>query len=305
MAVRKRYYHIDGPEAGLTPSQLKRSSRATKRDYMVAWFTTYYEDPANQTPYNGREGGYQYIHGGPYNAHEELFEEFGNLADEALIAEAAEEVENEDGILDWAPSSQHQDMRDAADEAMLDRDDDPDDYVPGDGVRPSLDERLASIERAIRSGTKPSFGLPEERAFRADVLDRIAGLEAELAKLKPAHGRMGHNGPPGEIETPTDLIREVKEATTQIKEELAKPEPEAGNVLTATKALTAVLGWVGSKLNNFVDAAVKSAGDATGKLLAPFLMVGAVGLWGSITSLISTIAEKAAGWLELVTFFPF
>lgn len=41
-------------------------------DAMVNWFFERYEDPANGVPYDGREGGYQYVAGGPYDAEEEL-----------------------------------------------------------------------------------------------------------------------------------------------------------------------------------------------------------------------------------------
>ena len=295
---RVRYYSPDDFDVGLTPSQLKRMGRAKQVEYMEHWFRYYFEDPSHETPRD--EGDFVYIWGGPYDAREQLYEEFGNLVSDERINEVAEELER-GGTLHWAPTHNHPDQVDGRD-----RDDDPEDYVPGDAIRPPpIEDRLASLERAIQLGARPSFGLPEERRLRDDVLGRITSLEAELAKLKPEHGGVGHNGPPGEIETPNDLIREVKEATAQIKEELVKPEPEAKHVLTASKALTAVVGWIGTKLNNFVDATVKSAGDATGKVLGPFLLVGALGLWGQITSLITTIAEKATGWLELVIFLPF
>jgi hypothetical protein len=39
---------------------------------MVKWFFENFEDPAEETPFESAEGGYQYIWGGPYNANEEL-----------------------------------------------------------------------------------------------------------------------------------------------------------------------------------------------------------------------------------------
>lgn len=35
---------------------------------MVSWFQERYKDPANGVPFNSAEGGYQYVHGGPYDA---------------------------------------------------------------------------------------------------------------------------------------------------------------------------------------------------------------------------------------------
>ena len=35
---------------------------------MKEWFWENFEDPANETPYESREGGYQWIWGGPFDA---------------------------------------------------------------------------------------------------------------------------------------------------------------------------------------------------------------------------------------------
>ena len=39
-----------------------------QKGVMKQWFFTLFEDPAQETLHDGREGGYQYIHGGPYDA---------------------------------------------------------------------------------------------------------------------------------------------------------------------------------------------------------------------------------------------
>ena len=46
---------------------------------MVDWFAANYEDPAQSTPYDSSEGGYQYIWGGPYDAEEEIWGAFPML----------------------------------------------------------------------------------------------------------------------------------------------------------------------------------------------------------------------------------
>jgi hypothetical protein len=75
---RRRYYSDDDIERGVTPSDLKRMGRDRQKEYMRHWFHQNFEDPANETPCNSREGGYLYIWGGPYSAHEQLFDEFGS-----------------------------------------------------------------------------------------------------------------------------------------------------------------------------------------------------------------------------------
>ena len=66
-------------------------------DAMVSWFHERYDDPANGVPYDGREGGYQYVGGGPYSAEDELREKFddGRPRTERLIKAAVSRIENE------------------------------------------------------------------------------------------------------------------------------------------------------------------------------------------------------------------
>ncbi|MFF6884622.1 hypothetical protein ACFY9F_15730 [Streptomyces sp. NPDC012421] len=63
-------------------------------DQMVDWFRENYEDPAQSVPYDGREGGYQYTGGGPFDARDVLAEKF-ETADERDIDEAVRILEEE------------------------------------------------------------------------------------------------------------------------------------------------------------------------------------------------------------------
>lgn len=73
-----------------------------QRTAMREWFLARYCDPAYETPYDGREGGYQYIHGGPFNPYEVLRERFDKLVDVDLIEELADEFVAKVGT-EWAP----------------------------------------------------------------------------------------------------------------------------------------------------------------------------------------------------------
>lgn len=78
---------------------------ASEEDQLVAmraWFLSRYCDPANSTPYNGREGGYQFVHGGPYDPEEELCDRFGSIVDENRIRLVIDEMYEMVGE-DWAP----------------------------------------------------------------------------------------------------------------------------------------------------------------------------------------------------------
>ncbi|MFM0489656.1 hypothetical protein [Paraburkholderia graminis] len=95
------HFDVDGP---FEPDGDWLTS-APREEQIIAirgWFTERYCDPANETPYNGQEGGYQFIHGGPFSPEEELGNCFGGVVPDDLIREVVEELEAEVGE-DWAP----------------------------------------------------------------------------------------------------------------------------------------------------------------------------------------------------------
>lgn len=75
------------------------AEREARVEAMVKWFFAHYEDPANQTPVS--EGEYIYIWGGPYDAREQIGDNFTD-EDEDLIEAAVSRVER-DGTINWAP----------------------------------------------------------------------------------------------------------------------------------------------------------------------------------------------------------
>jgi hypothetical protein len=86
------------------PPDLREKSRSKVVELMVEWFLENFEDPAENTPWDGETGGYIYIWGGPYDAREELEEAFGDAATEQALEKATNEIE--DKGYDWAPSDQ-------------------------------------------------------------------------------------------------------------------------------------------------------------------------------------------------------
>jgi hypothetical protein len=71
---------------------------------MAEWFGARFWDPANETPYISSEGGYIWVHGGPYDAREQLGNRFGGTVSDDVIERTAELLES-GGIFDWAPTS--------------------------------------------------------------------------------------------------------------------------------------------------------------------------------------------------------
>lgn len=120
-------------------------SSASEEDQMTAmrdWFGDRYCDPAHETPYNGREGGYLFINGGPYSPSEELNERFGECIPQELIDEVSAEFENELGD-EWAP-------------IRYQRDDDYDDYFSIEIVgrtepKSNLVTRIYSLDETLTS----------------------------------------------------------------------------------------------------------------------------------------------------------
>jgi hypothetical protein len=74
--------------------------REEKIAEMKAWFLSNYEDPADNCPYETKEGGYQYIWGGPYDAREELDDEFSGVVSDSIIEEVVGDLESE--CLEWS-----------------------------------------------------------------------------------------------------------------------------------------------------------------------------------------------------------
>ena len=122
--------------------------RENRIQEMVDWFFENYQDPANSLPYESAEGGYIWIDGGPYDASEQIGDNFSG-EDQALIDAAVERVQS-DGLFDWAriPGTETYD-----DESV-----EPEDAPPvlGDGLvldggvadPPSLDDILAAVPPA-------------------------------------------------------------------------------------------------------------------------------------------------------------
>lgn len=79
----------------------KEEKRKNHINEMKEWFLERYEDPAENCPYESKEGGYFYLHGGPYNAEEVLSTEFSDRYFDDEIQEAAEELETEHSVYDW------------------------------------------------------------------------------------------------------------------------------------------------------------------------------------------------------------
>ena len=85
----------------LTPDELGASDEETQLQVMEAWFRARFEDPAESTPYDSGEGGYQYIWGGPYEANDVIQEEFSGIVEFNVMRKLIEKLNSENW--EWAP----------------------------------------------------------------------------------------------------------------------------------------------------------------------------------------------------------
>lgn len=226
----------DGSQFGVSRTAFRRMRKAEKLELMISWFHQNYEDPAQSTPYESAEGGYQWIWGGPYDASEQLYNKFGDIVSEKLIEEAAAEIER-DGLLDWAPVHTSDDYEDA----------EPQDEPT------SLDIFLDE--------PGPRYGTPQDREARARARAALDQLRPALDRPRPIG--IGHNRPPEEEEEP-DEIKELRRAIPELSAELAKTTPSISSVKRwATPLRNAVIissKWAWKKIDKGVDAAATAAG---------------------------------------------
>jgi hypothetical protein len=74
-------------------SKVKNLTKEDQIELMRRWFDDRYTWP-NELPHDSREGGYQWIWGGPYDAKDTLESEFGGVASDNSIKELVSELED-------------------------------------------------------------------------------------------------------------------------------------------------------------------------------------------------------------------
>lgn len=87
----------------VTASALEKADPEKQKHVMKRWFFQNYEDPVHSCPHDSAEGGYQFVYGGPFDAHEELDGMFGAIVSDEVINDLVDELENE--CVDWSRNS--------------------------------------------------------------------------------------------------------------------------------------------------------------------------------------------------------
>jgi len=90
---KNEYSHPDYTNP-VSIDKLKDGGAEFQVEIMRDWFTSIFETPAQHTPYESSEDGYIYIWGGPYDAREEIEEEFADIVSEDAIDHLVLELES-------------------------------------------------------------------------------------------------------------------------------------------------------------------------------------------------------------------
>lgn len=104
-------------ESSFTLEELRNADRETQKEVIRTWFFANYEDPAERTPYESREGGYIYIWGGPYDAYEEISRVFEEYLPDDVIQELVDELEQ--NCLVWTSAPRDNDYDDYYSSVLL------------------------------------------------------------------------------------------------------------------------------------------------------------------------------------------
>ena len=224
----------------IPPDDFSGLSLEAAVEQITDWFFVNFEDPANSTPYESAEGGYQYIWGGPYDARDIIENIFADTASDELITAAIAAVEQEG--YEWAPH----------DRRIQPPDDEPPDIVDRDALHAEMLRRIAELERALDEASTPGIGhnRPPEAIdeIPLDPYDQ-QDIRRSLAILKEQ--------PPAPSETAIPAL-----------------EAEAGKLDSYGKR---ILTWFAERADDFATEAVKEAGKEFGKWGARVTMWKAIG----------------------------
>ena len=238
---------------------------------MLQWFYCNFEDPAQSTPYESREGGYQFIWGGPYEASDELQARFYGLVSYETIEIAVKET---DAISwQWVPHSNR--------------------------IRPE-DQIFHESEMTVP-------GVPAQDYFDSVVRPRLHDIEDSLARLNDSPPQIGHNRPPDAIyDSPVSeaVLSQLRQTVHETSVEGSSESPDSFR-LTETARLfksisNQVLGWLAGKAEVVAHEMAKSFGSFTGKLLAAGIPVTLAELHFELSTRLSAAADAVYDWIILL-----
>ena len=82
-------------------NNLSEMNPEEQSEFMREWFLSNYQDPVHSLPHDSGDGGYVWLDGGPFDAHDVLNEQFGEVVHYEVINSLAESLEEE--CTQWTP----------------------------------------------------------------------------------------------------------------------------------------------------------------------------------------------------------
>ncbi|MCA3425506.1 MAG: hypothetical protein INF34_02285 [Roseomonas sp.] len=136
----------------------------------------------------------------------------------------------------------------------------------------------------------PRFQPPE--TAQEVILARLEDVEKALAKLRPAHGGIGHNNPPDGPLTPEEHI-EASTAIAELREEASAARPDTSRVQRARQVLAkvaeAVGRWLRKRAEIVIDEFLKELAKKAALPTVAFGAVYAFDGWQKLMALLDAI----------------
>lgn len=163
-----RHYDLPFDRQSISREDLRVADPDLQIDIMREWFFQHYRNPVHECPYNGREGGFLYINGGPYDAEDELVNEFIETVGDDEISKLVEELEAE--CSEWSGVSKPEDY---------------DDYLlafigTSENAYASLEASVQNLRDLLSVNHNPRL---ETTLFQMLYVNSITALEAFLSEF--------------------------------------------------------------------------------------------------------------------------
>ncbi|MEX5748921.1 hypothetical protein [Massilia sp. X63] len=107
-------YRNESTKIEIDDHWLKSAPPHLQKQAMQEWFLSRYCDPAIETPYMSSEGGYIFVHGGPYDPDEVIQDRFHNSVPYRVMKSLINDLIDKTGS-EWAPRDWEDDYFDALD----------------------------------------------------------------------------------------------------------------------------------------------------------------------------------------------
>lgn len=229
------------------------------------WFLQNFENPAEHTPYESAEGGYQYIWGGPYETRDILEGAFTVPLSDELIEELVSSLEYETDV--WVINQSRIEA--------------PDDDEYDFGI---LDPA------------------PSAENLHAEMLRQAEAVERTLREVDAQYRGIGHNNPPEAIHAPpltaTDR-EEMGRALALLKSQPVMPELGAFiSIEAALSGLRTLAAKVGAWGATKADVAATKFAEELGKRAAQG--VAALPIWLVLGDQLQALIAAAGKWLMVV-----